>query len=104
MTLARLGCAAGLAALLAGFGTTALADGGQPFYGYSPYFGQPAPYFTPDNDVRQATSEEGGSYGFGTRTYYRGGPFWHYRPVSRTLRPHDARRSARHARVLRRRY
>lgn len=73
----------GAAAVLALSGVSpALADGYPPFYGYSPYFGGPATYFSPDADVQQVTKFKDGEPGFGTRTYYRGGPFWTYRPTT----------------------
>jgi hypothetical protein len=59
----------------------ARADGYQPFYGYSPYFGRPGTYFTPESDVQQVTTPQDASFGFGKRTYYRGGPFWTYHPA-----------------------
>ena len=40
----------------------AQADGYPPFYGYSPYLGGPAPYFTPDDTIYQATTESGGDH------------------------------------------
>lgn len=64
-----------------GAGGPVQADGYPPFYGYSTYFGGPAPYFSLETDVQQATAFPGGDPGFGTRTYYRGGPFWTYRPA-----------------------
>ncbi|MBV9078004.1 MAG: hypothetical protein JO048_11025, partial [Methylobacteriaceae bacterium] len=69
----RLGAAAcfALAALAA---APASADGYPPFYGYSPYFGRPAPYFTAESDVQQVTTVAE----FPVRTYYRGGPFYGY--------------------------
>lgn len=69
-----------------------------PYYGYSPYFGGPATYFDGD-DVRQATLRGEGLPGFGTRTYYRGGPFWGYKSNARRL---YAPRGQRRAVVLRR--
>jgi hypothetical protein len=81
----------------------AQADGYPPFYGYSPYFGGPAPYFTPDDTIHEVTTEKGGEYGFGTRTYYRGGPFWTYQATPRRfVRARPTRHASRH--VLRRRY
>lgn len=73
---------------------TAHADGYPPFYGYSPYFGGPRTYFTPDDDVRSASTLSAGLPAFGTRTYYRGGPFWHYKAVGvrRAYHPHRYRR------------
>lgn len=61
-------------------GGAARADGYPPFYGYSGYFGGPAAYFTQDTDVRQVTSGQESGITSATRTYYRGGPFWTYRP------------------------
>ena len=73
----------GLAAVCIGLGLgAAKADGYPPFYGYSPYFGGPATYFTPTPDVHSASTLSDGLPGMGTRTYYRGGPFWHYRSVA----------------------
>ena len=57
----------------------AMADGYPPFYGYSGYFGGPRTYFTPENDVRSAATISEGLPGYGTRTYYRGGPFFYHR-------------------------
>lgn len=68
--------------LLAAATSGAQADGYPPYYGYSPYFGAPATYFDGD-DVQQATLRGDGLPGFGTRTYYRGGPFWAYKPNTR---------------------
>lgn len=93
-----LGFAAAAAMLVAAAGV-AHADGYPPFYGYSPYFGQTTTYFTPDDTIHQVTKPLNGEYGFGTRTYYRGGPFWTYQPNIR--RAADAR--ARQV-VLRSRY
>ena len=62
-----------------GAGTSALADGYPPYFGFSGYYGQPAPYYTRDSDVHQATRYEGGSSAFGVRTYTAGGPFWGYK-------------------------
>lgn len=60
----------------------ARADGYPPFFGYSPYLGGPTPYFTPDDTIHEVTKPaQGGEWGFGTRTYYRGGPFWGYEPT-----------------------
>ena len=73
----------------------ALADGFPPFYGYSPYFGGPAVYFTPEEDVRAASIRSDGLPGMGTRTYYRGGPFFTYQPNNRrALAPRHTRRRA----------
>ena len=93
---------AGLAAavvaggLMMGVGATR-ADGYPPFYGYSDYFGGPAADFTPETDVQQVTRPEGGYFGFGTRTYYRGGPFWAYKAtrVARASTVRKGRRSSR---------
>lgn len=80
-------------------GGLARADSYPPFYGYSPYFGGPTTYFTPDSDVHSASTLSEGLPGFGTRTYYRGGPFYRYRPnvVRRAVYPrhyrHQRRRS-----------
>lgn len=85
---------------LAFVGTTvpALAEGFPPYYGFSGYFGQPAPYYTLDTDVHQKTTFEGGSPAFGTRTYTAGGPFWGYKANSRhRLAPRH--RKARYVRV-----
>lgn len=92
----------GLAALALGLvaaAPAARADGYPPFFGYSAYFGGPAPYFTPDTDVQQTTLHREDSAGFGTRTYHRGGPFWGYRPARvrashAAPRPYRARRNA----------
>lgn len=69
---------AGLALGLGLAATAAQADGYPPFYGYSEYFGAPRTYFTPDDTIGETTTETNGQYGFGKRTYYRGGPFWEY--------------------------
>lgn len=61
-------------------GGRAEAEGYPPFYGYSPYFGGPAVYFTPDTDVRVATTQDGSAFGIDKRTYYYGGPFYHFQP------------------------
>ena len=58
-------------------GTARAGSGYPPFYGYSTYFGGPSTYFTPENDVEQATTIRGDGK---TVTYYRGGPFWTYHP------------------------
>jgi hypothetical protein len=82
------------AALLGTAGAApAQADYYPPFYGYSPYFGGPAPYFEGD-DVHSSAIISEGLPGMGTRTYYRGGPFFHYRTV-RAVRPLPARKSRR---------
>ena len=81
---------------------SARADGYPPFYGYSPYFGGPATYFTPEDTIRQVTTPKGGEYGFGTRTYYRGGPYWGYEPTPRRFG--HAYRTRRSTRVLVRKY
>ena len=99
--------AAGMASVAAlGLGVSlgaARADGYPPFYGYSDYFGGPRVYFTPDDTIRETTSEVGGEYGFGTRTYYRGGPFWGYgRDVRRPVYA-SRERVRRHRRASRRR-
>ena len=81
-TLARIGLA-GVLAIGAGAlacASGARADGHQPFYGYSGYFGGPAVYYTPTPDVHQSTSMRDGEQGFGIRTYTNGGPFWGYKP------------------------
>ena len=72
------------------------ADGFPPFYGYSPYLGGPTAYFTPDEDVRVASIQGEGLPGMGTRTYYRGGPFFTYRS-HRAQRAHTPRQSRRRA-------
>jgi hypothetical protein len=80
----------------------AQADGPLPYYGYSDYFGSPATYFEGDG-VYQATTPEGGQFGFGTRRYYRGGPFWKHRSHAKSFgRP--ARGKARRHAVIRRAY
>lgn len=61
-----------------GLAGEASAGNALPFYGYSPYFGGPSTSFSRDSDVEQATTQR--DNGFGTRTYYRGGPFWRYQP------------------------
>ena len=63
----------------------------EPFYGYSGYFGGPAPYYTLDTDVHQSSTRSEGLPGFGTRVYTEGGPFWHWRPF-RTVRVDRQRR------------
>lgn len=68
-------------AIIAGAAVTsapARADGFPPYYGYSTYFGGPVTYFTHEPDVQQATAFRNGVPT--TRTYYRGGPFYGYRP------------------------
>jgi hypothetical protein len=65
------------------FAGAARADGFPPFYGYSPYLGGPAVYFTPEEDVRIGSVQSGGLPGMGTRTYYRGGPFFTYQSNKR---------------------
>lgn len=87
--------AAGLAGLAAS--TAARADGYPPFFGYSPYFGSPTPYFTPEDTIHEVTSAGVGDSGFGTRTYYRGGPFWGYQSNQRR-RVAPARYVSRHSR------
>ena len=91
----RVGLVSGLllSCLAAG---EASADGYPPFYGYSPYFGGPAVYFTPDADVRVATTRDGSTFGIDRRTYYYGGPFYHLRP-SVARRAYYPRRHRRHA-------
>lgn len=76
------------------------ADGAQPFYGYSGYFGGPAVYYTADPDVHQTTTPSEGYLGFGTVTYTTGGPFWGYKPV-RNYPVSYQRRRHREERVLR---
>lgn len=101
MTAVRLGVAAlFVAALGAG---PAQADGYPPFFGYSPYFGGPTTYFTPEPDVISASTLSEGLPGFGTRTYYRGGPFYRFRPASvrRAYYPHQPRRHRRRAVLVR---
>ena len=75
---------------------SASADGFPPFYGYSPYLGGPAVYFTPEEDVRAASIQGEGLPGMGTRTYYRGGPFFTYQSVKRrgAYAPRHTRRRA----------
>ncbi len=90
------------AALIVGLvvgASAARADGYPPFYGYSTYFGGPATYFTDDTDVQQVTKPLDGVFGFGTRTYYRGGPFWALHPsrvrtATRYSRSHHRHRRA----------
>lgn len=78
-------------------GTPALADGYPPYFGFSGYFGGPAPYYIRDTDVHQSTRMEGGYQALGVRTYTAGGPFWGYKA---NVRPAGARhRKARHVRV-----
>ena len=62
-------------------GGAAQASGYPAFYGYSSYLGGPTTYFSREDDVGQATTRRDGPDGFGTRTYYRGGPFWTYGPA-----------------------
>ena len=78
----------------AAFAAPAHADGFPPFYGYSPYLGGPAVYFTPEEDVRVASVIGEGLPGMGTRTYYRGGPFFTYQSVrpTRAYAPRQTRR------------
>lgn len=75
--------------------------GAEPFYGYSGYFGGPAPYYTLDTDVHQSSTRSVGLPGFGTRVYTEGGPFWHWRPFG-YARVYSPRRERRRV-VLRRR-
>lgn len=92
------GRSAFLALALIGVAAPALADGYMPYYGFSGYYGRPAPYYTLDTDVHQTTRYEDGSPAFGTRTYTAGGPFWGYKAYTRhRLAPH--RRKARYIRV-----
>ena len=88
---ALVAAAAGLA-----FSGPAWADGFPPFYGYSPYLGGPTVYFTPEEDVRVASIRGEGLPGMGTRTYYRGGPFYSYQSSKRpaTYAPRHSRRRA----------
>jgi len=74
--LASIACVAALS-------SGARADGFPPFYGYSPYLGGPAVYFTPEDDVRAASIVSEGLPGMGTTTYYRGGPFFTYQSAKR---------------------
>lgn len=92
----------GLSALvgICGLAGAAQAGGYPAYYGYSPYLGGPTTYFTRENDVQQATTVRDTPAGFGTRTYYRGGPFWTYAPA-RARRVTYA--SHRHRRVVLRR-
>jgi hypothetical protein len=93
----RIGLAAfGAAAIGMALVAPARADGYPPFYGYSPYLGGPVAYFTPENDVRVASVVSDGLPGMGTRTYYRGGPFFTYQSV-RSQRVHAPRHRARRA-------
>lgn len=78
----------------AAFAAPAQADGFPPFYGYSPYLGGPVVYFTGEEDVRAASVISDGLPGMGTRTYYRGGPFYTYQPVQPPVR-HAPRKSRR---------
>ncbi len=79
-----IGMASVLAAGLLGASSAVRADGYPPFFGYSPYFGGPTTYFTGEDTIREVTRPDtGGEYGFGTRTYYRGGPFWAYQATPR---------------------
>jgi hypothetical protein len=81
-----------------GAGSAVRADGYPPYFGYSPYFGGPTTYFTPEDTIHEVTKPaDGGEFGFGTRTYYRGGPFWAYQETPRR-RIAPARYSNRHAR------
>lgn len=84
-------------------GSLARADSYPPFYGYSPYFGGPTTYFTPDDDVHSASTLSEGLPGFGTRTYYRGGPFYRYRPnvVRRAYYPRHQRQQRRRSVLVR---
>jgi hypothetical protein len=83
-------------AFAATLGSAAKADGFPPFYGYSPYLGGPAVYFTPEEDVRAASIVGEGLPGMGTRTYYRGGPFFTYQSAkrARAYAPRHGRRRA----------
>ncbi len=89
---------AALATVAAGIALAgpAFADGFPPFYGYSPYLGGPAVYFTPEDDVRAASIQSEGLPGMGTRTYYRGGPFFTYQSAKRkgAYAPRHSRRRA----------
>ncbi|NNM75217.1 hypothetical protein [Enterovirga aerilata] len=88
--------AAGAVAVGAALAGPAAADGHPPFYGYSPYLGGPAAYFTPEDDVRAASVQSDGLPGMGTRTYYRGGPFFTYqsvRPKPAAMPRHSRRRA-----------
>lgn len=98
MTWSRAIGVAGFVALAGLVSTAARADGYPPFFGYSPYFGSPTTYFTPEDTVHEVVRPgDGGQYGFGTRTYYRGGPFWAYQSTQRR-RAAPARYVARHPR------
>lgn len=103
MTRSASSVLAALAALAGTFtvANPARADGYPPFYGYSPYLGRPAVYFTPESDVQQATTTR--DDGFDVRTYYRGGPFWRYEAVGARRTVRNTVRSRRHMAVLRRR-
>lgn len=94
-------------ALAAGFTligvSGAFASGPVPFYGYSPYFGGPSPYYTYDDDVQASSTQSYGMPGFGTRVYARGGPFWHKTAHPATLRAVRERHDRRRRVVLRRR-
>lgn len=79
----------------------ALADGRTPFYGYSTYFGGPAPYYTGDTDVHSASTQSVGLPGMGTRTYTEGGPFWHHRG-DRSVRAYYPRNHRRRVALRRR--
>lgn len=96
----RLWCGLAVVTGLGLAGGSAEAGGYPAYYGYSTYLGAPTPYFTRENDVGQATTRRDDPDGFGTRTYYRGGPFWTYGPA-------HVRRAAysnsRHRRVVLRR-
>lgn len=90
----------GAAALLLGTlaAMPAHADGFPPYFGFSSYYGGPAPYYTQDTDVHQTTRLEAGQETFGTRTYTAGGPFWGYKAnQKRSLAPRY--RKARYVRV-----
>lgn len=90
MTRSALAVSAMLAVACVG---EARADGYPPFYGYSGYFGGPTVFFTPHDDVRQATTMYDGEPR--TVTYYRGGPFYGYRPKTRrAFAPHRHHRRA----------
>lgn len=84
----RIGLAVVAAAAIgSAFAAPARADGYPPFYGYSPYLGGPVAYFSPESDVRAASVISDGLPNGGTRTYYRGGPFFTYQPTKARVTP-----------------
>lgn len=90
-----------VAAALVAMAAASSACAAEPYYGYSGYFGGPAPYYTHASDVQMSSTRSLGLTGFGTRVYTRGGPFWRRQGAVRTLASYG-RRDGRRI-VLRRR-